>query len=237
METHVMNRVLIVSPSDYDKKRLLNIIFPNNECVIKEDTDTITGVILDTGKYLYEFEIFVDDTGVDDLEKLQGWLEEFQNEDMRLLRDELQLLIVVHSLGNHKAEVEEALYSLNLQMNTEFQHDEGGLQWDGEVFPVTVGPKDEELPQISQLGQLLRTICWRIPGTPHQTAPGPPKTANGAVGKTLDLTSSLDTLKSIRDRKRLGEDLSAQDHSVIESIIDNLLHDQDTNVELKNLNI
>lgn len=167
-----MNRVLVFGPSGYDKidfvKRLFRVGKIGREQISGEVTPEgkQSGVIveeleLQTKYYRATIGVFIDEPETNDPQKYVEWIEELSSSEMKELRDEVQLLLVLFPGSEELYEevTSGPLSKLNTLLDSEHcaVHTES-LQWDGEILAANTA---DSAVLLAEARNTLECVVWR----------------------------------------------------------------------------
>lgn len=165
-----MNRVLVFGPENYDKidfvRRLFQVGEIGEEQIIRGDSPRYkqSGLIIDdlplqTKYYTTQVGLFIDEPETNDPQKYLQWIEELSSDEMRELREQIQLLIVLFpGSGDYEEITSGPLDRLNALLDSEHceTHKES-LQWDGEIFAMDT--TDDSL--LAEARNTMQCVVWR----------------------------------------------------------------------------
>lgn len=165
-----MNRVLVFGPENYDKidfvRRLFQVGEIGEEQITRGDTPRYkqSGLIIDelplqTKYYTTEVGVFIDEPETNDPQKYLQWIEELSSDEMRELREQIQLVIVLFPGSSDYEEIASGpLDRLNALLDSEHceTHKES-LQWDGEIFAMDTA--DDSL--LAEARNTMQCVVWR----------------------------------------------------------------------------
>ncbi|KAG7811008.1 hypothetical protein KL921_002636 [Ogataea angusta] len=241
-----MNRILVAGKVGVDKVRLVQQVFSINDRDLAEDVSQ-SGLIVDdvpiaTKYYKTSVCIFVDE-----FESAEEWFNELYTPEAKILREEIQGLIICIDLQTTSYEeiekIEQYLQRLATQLDDEYTEDCGEPQWDG--FKLVVGFEPQEAEEFyydmfimsgfeyitydqERIRESVQTHRWRF----LQERKKASKSSKTAVDytqplldhgneKSLDVLQLVEKMKLARiDASRLPED---QKHDFAQTISEKIL--------------
>ncbi|QPG76050.1 hypothetical protein FOA43_003436 [Brettanomyces nanus] len=144
------NQVLIVGSRKTKKLTIAKKIFHASKLdhYASHSGIIITGLPVETRYYKAEVRLFIDEVSESKFAGYQEWFEQFQDTDMKELRDSIGGLIItvdMKCLDNDLSKFSEQLEQITGQMDDEFlegSEDDKKFQWEG--FKVVIGVKNGE---------------------------------------------------------------------------------------------
>ncbi|KAG7797084.1 hypothetical protein KL929_002790 [Ogataea haglerorum] len=241
-----MNRILIAGKVGVDKVRLVQDVFSISDKDLTNDRCQ-SGIIVDdvpieTKYYKASVSIFIDE-----FEVAAEWFNELDTPEARILREEIQGLVICIDLQTTSKEeineIERHLERLATKLDDEYTEDCGEPQWDG--FKIVVGFNPQEAEDFYQdmfimsgfeyitydqerIRESIQTHRWRSlqqqkrPSKPIKTAADytEPLLDHGS-DKSSDVLQLVEKMKQARiDASRLPED---QRHDFAQRVSENIL--------------